>query len=230
MTRKISKRIKIIKEKIDTTKIYPMVEALELLQSTSKIKFIESVDVAVNLGIDTRKTPVRGSVLLPHGTGKTVRVAAFVQGEHAEAATKAKADIVGFEDLAKDIEKGQINFDVLIATPDAMPIVGKLGQILGPKGLMPNPKVGTVTTNVAEAVKNAKKGQVQYRADKFGIVHCTIGKINFKLNALKENLLVLIEALKKAKPHNVKGIYLKKITLSTTMGVGLALDLGSVKV
>jgi len=230
MTLKLSKRIKAIKEKVDTTKIYQASEALELLQSTTKTKFIESVDVAVNLGVDTRKTPVRGSVLLPHGTGKTVRVAAFVQGDQAEAATKAKADIVGFEDLAKDIKKGQIDFDVLIATPDAMPIIGKLGQILGPKGLMPNPKVGTVTTNVAEAVKNAKMGQIRYRADKFGIVHCTIGKANFKLNSLKENLQTLIEALKKAKPHNAKGIYLKKITLSTTMGVGLALDLGSVKI
>jgi len=230
MTLKLSKRIKAIKEKVDTTKIYQASEALELLQSTTKTKFIESVDVAVNLGVDTRKTPVRGSVLLPHGTGKTVRVAAFVQGDQAEAATKAKADIVGFEDLAKDIKKGQIDFDVLIATPDAMPIIGKLGQILGPKGLMPNPKVGTVTTNVAEAVKNAKKGQIQYRADKFGIVNCTIGKVNFKLNSLKENLQTLIEALKKAKPHNSKGVYLKKITLSTTMGVGLALDLGSVEI
>jgi large subunit ribosomal protein L1 len=230
MTQKLSKRIKAIKEKVDTAKIYPVAEALELLQSTSKTKFIESVDVAVNLGVDTRKTPVRGSVLLPHGTGKTVRVAAFVQGEHAKAATQAKADIVGFEDLASDIKKGKMDFDVLIATPDAMPVIGKLGQILGPKGLMPNPKVGTVTTNVAEAVKNAKMGQVQYRADKFGIVHCTIGKVNFKLNSLKENLQTLIEALKKAKPHNAKGVYLKKITLSTTMGVGLALDLGSVKI
>jgi len=222
--------MKTIKEKADITKFYSVADALELLQSTTGTKFIESVDAAVNLGVDTRKTPIRGSVILPHGTGKTVRVAAFVQGDQATAATKAKADIVGFEDLAENIKKGKIDFDVLIATPDAMPIVGKLGQILGPKGLMPNPKVGTVTTNVSEAVQNAKKGQVRYRADKYGIVHCTIGKVNFKLNSLKENLQILIEALKKAKPHNAKGIYLKKITLSTTMGVGLALDLGSVKV
>jgi large subunit ribosomal protein L1 len=228
MSRTLSKRTRAIREKIDVTKIYSATEALELLQSNSATKFIESVDAAVNLGVDTRKTPVRGSVLLPHGTGKTVCVAAFVQGENVAAAKKANADIIGFEDLAEDIKKGKIDFDILIASPDAMSHIGKLGQILGPKGLMPNPKVGTVTTNIFEAVKNAKMGQVQYRADKYGIVHSTIGKIDFKLNALKENLQTLVDALKKAKPHNVKGVYLKKITLSTTMGVGLRLDLSSI--
>ena len=228
MSLAISKRMKSLREKVDFAKYYSIAEALELLQSAASVKFVESVDVAVNLGVDTRKTPVRGSVVLPHGTGKTVRVAVFTQGEKATEALEAKADIVGFDDLAATIKKGEIAFDVLIATPDAMPVVGKLGQILGPKGLMPNPKVGTVTANIAEAVKNAKTGQVQYRADKYGIVHCSIGKVNFKLNALSENLQVLMLALHKAKPHNAKGIYLKRVTLSTTMGVGLSIDLGSI--
>lgn len=227
MSRKLSKRIKALKEKIDVTKIYSVMDAMDLLQSTTNTKFVESLDAAINLGVDTRKTPIRGSVVLPHGTGKTVRVAAFVQGDNAIAAKEAGADIIGFEDLAADIKNGKMEFDLLVATPDAMPHIGKLGQILGPRGLMPNPKVGTVTTNISEAVKNAKMGQVQYRADKYGIVHCTIGKVNFNLNSLRENLQTLVEALKKAKPNNVKGIYLKKITLSTTMGLGLRLDLNS---
>ncbi|MCK4609239.1 MAG: 50S ribosomal protein L1 [Gammaproteobacteria bacterium] len=227
---KLTKRNKAILEKIIVGKVYAITEAIDLMKECSKVKFAESVDVSVNLGIDARKSDqgVRGSTVLPHGTGKSVRVAVFAQGEQAEIATKAGADKVGFEDLAESIKGGEIDFDMVIATPDAMRVVGTLGQILGPKGLMPNPKVGTVTADVATAVKNAKTGQVQYRNDKAGIVHTTIGKINFDTNKLQENLSSLIAAIKKAKPSSSKGIYLKKITLSSTMGPGLAIDIATV--
>jgi large subunit ribosomal protein L1 len=223
---KISKRLQAIKQKIDRNKVYPVMEALQLIKETATAKFDESVDVAVNLGIDARKSDqmVRGSVVLPKGTGKTVRVAVFAQGANAEAAKAAGADIVGFDDLAADVKAGKMDFDVVIATPDAMRIVGQLGQILGPRGLMPNPKVGTVTPNVAEAVKNAKAGQVQYRTDKGGIVHCTIGRASFAPDDLKVNLLALVEALNKAKPAASKGIYMKKLSVSSTMGVGVRVD------
>jgi ribosomal protein L1, bacterial/chloroplast len=223
---KISKRLQAIKEKIDRNKAYPVMEALQLIKETATAKFDESVDVAVNLGIDARKSDqmVRGSVVLPKGTGKTVRVAVFAQGANAEAAKTAGADIVGFDDLAADVKAGKMEFDVVIATPDAMRVVGQLGQILGPRGLMPNPKVGTVTPNVAEAVKNAKAGQVQYRTDKGGIVHCTIGRASFSPDDLKVNLLALVEALNKAKPAASKGVYMKKLSVSSTMGVGVRVD------
>ncbi|MEW6133305.1 MAG: 50S ribosomal protein L1 [Pseudomonadota bacterium] len=223
---KISKRLQAIKQKIDRNKAYPVMEALQLIKETATAKFDESVDVAVNLGIDARKSDqmVRGSVVLPKGTGKTVRVAVFAQGANAEAAKAAGADIVGFDDLAADIKAGKMDFDVVIATPDAMRVVGQLGQILGPRGLMPNPKVGTVTPNVAEAVKNAKAGQVQYRTDKGGIVHCTIGRASFSPDDLKVNLLALVEALNKAKPAASKGVYMKKLSVSSTMGVGVRVD------
>ena len=223
---KISKRLQAIKEKIDRNKAYPVMEALQLIKETATAKFDESVDVAVNLGIDARKSDqmVRGSVVLPKGTGKTVRVAVFAQGANADAAKAAGADIVGFDDLAADVKAGKMDFDVVIATPDAMRIVGQLGQILGPRGLMPNPKVGTVTPNVAEAVKNAKAGQVQYRTDKGGIVHCTIGRASFTPDDLKVNLLALVEALNKAKPAASKGVYMKKLSVSSTMGVGVRVD------
>lgn len=217
---RISKRLQAIKQKIDRSKAYPLMEALQLVKETATAKFDESVDVAVNLGIDARKSDqmVRGSVVLPKGTGKTVRVAVFAQGANAEAAKAAGADIVGFEDLAADVKAGKMDFDVVIATPDAMRVVGQLGQILGPRGLMPNPKVGTVTPNVAEAVRNAKAGQVQYRTDKAGIVHCTIGRASFSPDDLKVNLLALVEALNKAKPATSKGVYMKKLSVSSTMG------------
>lgn len=223
---KISKRLQAIKEKIDRTKAYPVMEALQLIKETATAKFDESVDVAVNLGIDARKSDqmVRGSVVLPKGTGKSVRVAVFAQGANADTAKAAGADIVGFDDLAADVKAGKMDFDVVIATPDAMRIVGQLGQILGPRGLMPNPKVGTVTPNVAEAVKNAKAGQVQYRTDKAGIVHCTIGRASFTPDDLKVNLLALVEALNKAKPAASKGVYMKKLSVSSTMGVGIRVD------
>ncbi len=223
---KISKRLQAIKEKIDRNKAYPVMEALQLIKETATAKFDESVDVAVNLGIDARKSDqmVRGSVVLPKGTGKTVRVAVFAQGANADAAKAAGADIVGFDDLAADVKAGKMEFDVVIATPDAMRVVGQLGQILGPRGLMPNPKVGTVTPNVAEAVKNAKAGQVQYRTDKGGIVHCTIGRASFTPDDLKVNLLALVEALNKAKPAASKGVYMKKLSVSSTMGVGVRVD------
>ncbi len=223
---KISKRLQAIKQKIDRTKAYPVMEALQLIKETATAKFDESVDVAVNLGIDARKSDqmVRGSVVLPKGTGKTVRVAVFAQGANAEAAKAAGADIVGFDDLAADVKAGKMEFDVVIATPDAMRVVGQLGQILGPRGLMPNPKVGTVTPNVAEAVKNAKAGQVQYRTDKGGIVHCTIGRASFSPDDLKVNLLALVEALNKARPAASKGVYMKKLSVSSTMGVGVRVD------
>ncbi len=223
---KISKRLQAIKQKIDRTKAYPVMEALELIKETATAKFDESVDVSVNLGIDARKSDqmVRGSVVLPKGTGKTVRVAVFAQGANAEAAKAAGADIVGFDDLAADVKAGKMEFDVVIATPDAMRVVGQLGQILGPRGLMPNPKVGTVTPNVAEAVKNAKAGQVQYRTDKGGIVHCTIGRASFTPDDLKVNLVALVEALNKAKPAASKGVYMKRLSVSSTMGVGVRVD------
>lgn len=227
----ISKRRKIINEKIVAGKFHPIMEAFELLQSFPALKFVESVDVSVNLGIDTRKSDqtVRGAVLLPHGSGRKVRVGVFAQGDNVDKAKNAGADIIGFEDLAEKIKQGVIDFDVLIATPDAMRLVGQLGQILGPRGLMPNPKVGTVTADVATAVKNAKAGQVSYRADKGGVVHCTIGKLNFTPSALKENLLALMTDLKKSKPSSSKGIYIKKVVVSSTMGPGLVIDQSSIE-
>lgn len=225
----ISKRLQAIKNRIDRTRAYPVMEALQLVKETATAKFDESVDVAVNLGIDARKSDqmVRGSVVLPKGTGKTVRVAVFAQGANAEAAKAAGADIVGFDDLAADVKAGKMDFDVVIATPDAMRVVGQLGQILGPRGLMPNPKVGTVTPNVSEAVRNAKAGQVQYRTDKAGIVHCTIGRASFAADDLKVNLQALVEALQKARPTASKGVYLKKMSVSSTMGVGIRVDQAS---
>ena len=226
---KLSKRMKALEGKIQGGKNYPLDEALNLVKQTASAKFDESVDVAVNLGIDAKKSEqnVRGSAVLPRGTGKTVRVAVFAEGAAAEAAKKAGADIVGFQDLADQIKAGVMDFDVVIASPDAMRVVGQLGQILGPRGLMPNPKVGTVTPNVAKAVENAKAGQVQFRIDKGGIVHCSIGKASFGADALKENLVALMAALHKAKPATAKGIYIRKLTLSTTMGPGVVVDASS---
>lgn len=223
---KQSKRIKAITETLETGKQYGAEEAFGLLKSLSKVKFVESVDVSVNLGVDPRKSDqaVRGATVLPRGTGKTVRVAVFSQGANADTAKAAGADIVGMDDLAAQVKAGELNFDVVIASPDAMRVVGQLGQILGPRGLMPNPKVGTVTPDVATAVKNAKAGQVRYRTDKKGIIHCTIGKVNFEESALKENLEALLIDLKKLKPSTSKGVYLKKITVSSTMGPGLPID------
>jgi len=222
----VTKRQKALAGKIDRNKNYPIADALVLIKDTAKAKFNESVDVAVNLGVDAKKSDqvVRGSVVLPAGTGKTVRVAVFAQGPKAAEATAAGADIVGFDDLAADIKAGKMDFDIVIATPDAMKVVGQLGQILGPRGLMPNPKVGTVSMDVATAVKNAKAGQVQYRTDKAGIVHCTIGRATFSAEQLQTNLKALIEALQKAKPAASKGQYLKKISLSSTMGPGVRVD------
>ena len=227
---KLSKRQKAIRALVQPGKAYGIEEAVTLLASLPAAKFKESIDIAVNLGVDPRKSDqvVRGASVLPNGTGKTVRVAVFAQGANAEAAKAAGADIVGFDDLVASVQGGNLDFDVVIATPDAMRVVGKLGTILGPRGLMPNPKVGTVTQDVATAVRNAKGGQVRYRADKNGIVHCTIGKINFNAEALKGNFAALLTDLKKAKPSNAKGIYLKKATLSTTMGPGLTIDLASI--
>jgi len=220
------KRMKTQLAKVDRMKNYPLDEALQLLKSTASAKFDESVDVAINLGIDAKKSDqnVRGTAVMPRGTGKKVRVAVFAEGKAAEAAKAAGADIIGFQDLADKIKQGQIDFDLCIATPDAMKIVGQLGQILGPRGLMPNPKVGTVTPNVAKAVENAKAGQVQFRTDKAGIVHVAIGKASFESDALKENLLSLVAALNKSKPAASKGAFLKKVTISTTMGPGIRLD------
>jgi large subunit ribosomal protein L1 len=225
----ISKRFKEISGKADRRKSYPLLEALEIIKETATAKFDESIDIAVNLGIDAKKSDqtVRGSVVLPAGTGKTIRVAVFVQGDKAESALAAGADIVGFEDLAESIKAGKIDFDVVIASPDAMRIVGQLGQILGPRGLMPNPKVGTVTPDVAGAVKNAKAGQVQYRADKAGIIQCTIGRASFDLDELKQNALALVEALNKSRPATSKGVYLKKMAVSSTMGIGVQVDQAS---
>ncbi len=225
----ISKRVKSWQDKIDSEKLYPLTDALQLLNECSTVKFDESVEVAVNLGIDARKSEqaVRGATVLPKGTGKTVRVAVFAQGEQAEAAKAAGADVVGFEDLAERMQAGEMDFDVIVATPDAMPVVSKLGKVLGPRGLMPNPKVGTVNVDAAQAVVNAKAGQVRYRTDKNGIIHCAIGKVSFEVDALKENLESLLVDLNKAKPSSAKGIYLKKISLSTTMGPGIAVDQSS---
>ena len=223
---RLSKRMKSVRGKIDRSRAYPVDEALKLVKETAVAKFDESVDIAVNLGIDAKKSDqtVRGSVVLPAGTGKKVRVAVFTQGDKAKAAKDAGADIVGFEDLAAKIKEGFMDFDVVIASPDAMKVVGQLGQILGPRGLMPNPKVGTVSADVATAVKNAKAGQVQYRTDKAGIVQCTIGRASFTPEQLKTNFTALIEALNKAKPKDTKGVYLKKISVSSTMGAGVRID------
>jgi large subunit ribosomal protein L1 len=220
------KRFKAQFAKVDRERNYPLDDALKLIKQTASAKFDESVDVSINLGIDAKKSDqnVRGTAVMPRGTGKTVRVAVFAEGAAAEAAKKAGADIVGFQDLADQIKAGQINFDLCIATPEAMKIVGQLGQILGPRGLMPNPKVGSVTPNVAKAVESAKAGQVQFRTDKAGIVHCAIGKASFDAEALKENFGSLMAALNKAKPSTAKGVYIKKITVSTTMGPGIRLD------
>jgi large subunit ribosomal protein L1 len=217
--------------KVDRTKPYPVADAMKVVKENATAKFNESIDVAINLGIDVGKSDqtVRGSVVLPAGTGKSVRVAAFAQGDKAKAAKDAGADIVGMDDLAEQIKGGKIDFDVVIATPDAMRVVGQLGQILGPRGLMPNPKIGTVTQDVATAIKNAKAGQIQYRADKAGIVHCTIGRASFNVDALVENLKVLIDAVNKSKPSGIKGIYLKKISVSSTMGAGVRVDQASMQ-
>jgi len=226
---KLSKRAKLFAEKVDSDKSYAIDDAFALVKELATAKFPESIDVAVNLGIDAKKSDqvVRGSTIMPNGTGKTVRVAVFTAGANAEAAKEAGADIVGMEDLAEDVKKGNMGFDVVIASPDAMRVVGALGQVLGPRGLMPNPKVGTVTPNVAEAVKNAKSGQVRYRADKGGIIHASIGKADFDVAALKGNLDALIADLNKAKPAAAKGVYLKKLAVSSTMGPGVAVDISS---
>jgi large subunit ribosomal protein L1 len=220
------KRLRNLYQKVGTSEQSSVDDVMQLVKGSASCKFDESVDVAVNLGIDPRKSDqnVRGTTVLPRGTGKTVRIAVFAQGEQAEAAKKAGADVVGFDDLAESIKAGNLEFDTIIATPDAMKIVGKLGPVLGPRGLMPNPKSGTVTPNVAKAVQNAKAGQVQYRNDKAGIVHCSIGKASFEVDALKENFLTLMEAVRKSKPANSKGIYIKRVTVSTTMGPGIRLD------
>lgn len=229
---KLSKRQKAINEKIDSTKQYGIDEAVGLLKELSNVKFAETVDVAINLGIDPRKSDqsVRGATTLPHGTGKTVRVAVFTQGANAEAAKAAGADFVGMEELAEQVKGGMMDFDVVVADPAAMRVVGQLGQILGPRGLMPNPKTGTVTPDVATAVRNAKAGQVRFRADKGGIIHGGIGKVSFELSALKENLEALVNDLKKIKPSTSKGVYLKKVSLSTTMGPGLTIDLSTLEI
>lgn len=223
---KLSKRMKAARSKVDRSKAYPVDDALKLVKETALAKFDESVDIAVNLGIDAKKSDqtVRGSVVLPAGTGKKVRVAVFTQGDKAKAAKEAGADIVGFDDLAAKVKEGFMDFDVVIATPDAMKVVGQLGQILGPRGLMPNPKVGTVSPDVVQAVKNAKAGQVQYRTDKTGVVQCTIGRASFTPDQLKTNLMALIEALNKSRPKDTKGVYLKKISISSTMGAGVRID------
>lgn len=226
---KLTKRQKVISEKVVIGKLYAADEAISLLNELPTAKFKEALDIAINLGVDPRKSDqvVRGASVLPNGTGKNVRVAVFAQGDNAEAAKAAGADIVGFEDLAEKIKGGEMDFDVVIASPDAMRVVGRLGQILGPRGLMPNPKVGTVTPDVANAVKNAKAGQVRYRTDKAGIIHCSVGQVGFDADAVKQNLEHLLVDLKKAKPATTKGIYIKKITISSTMGPGLTIDQGS---
>lgn len=223
---KAGKRMRRLREGKDSTQPVGIDEALKLVKETASCKFDESVDVAVNLGIDARKSDqnVRGTTVMPRGTGKKVRIAVFAEGEQAEEAKQAGADIVGFQDLADDVKSGKLDFDIAIATPDAMKIVGKLGQILGPRGLMPNPKVGTVTPKVAKAVENVKAGQVQYRNDKAGIIHCSIGKASFEVDALKDNLIALMEAVHKARPSNAKGTYIERVTVSTTMGPGVRLD------
>lgn len=227
---KLSKKAKLVKSKVDRSKQYALADAVQILKELASTKFAEAIDVSVNLGVDPRKSDqnVRGATVLPNGTGKTVRVAVFTQGPNADAATAAGADIVGMEDLAELVKKGEMNFDVVIASPDAMRVVGQLGQILGPRGLMPNPKVGTVTADVATAVKNAKSGQVRYRTDKSGIIHCTLGKVEFDAAAIQGNLDALLADLRKAKPTAAKGVYIKKVTLSSTMGPGLWLDPASI--
>ena len=228
----MSKRIKAIREKVAPGKIYSIDEALGLIKDLSAVKFAESVDVSVNLGVDPRKSDqvVRSSTVLPNGTGKTVRVAVFTQGANAEAAKAAGADVVGMDELAEAMKGGDLNYDVVIASPDAMRVVGQLGQLLGPRGLMPNPKVGTVATDVAAAVRNAKAGQVRYRTDKGGIIHCSIGKVGFEVDALKENLRALLADLQKLKPSTAKGVYMKKVTVSSTMGPGIQVDQASLEV
>ncbi|PID63235.1 MAG: 50S ribosomal protein L1 [Gammaproteobacteria bacterium] len=229
---KISKRMKALREKVDANKLYDAVEALELVKSLSTVKFTESVDVAINLGVDPRKSDqvVRGASTLPNGTGKSVRVAVFAQDANAEAAKAAGADKVGFEDLADEIKRGEIDFDVVIATPDAMRVVGQLGTILGPKGLMPNPKVGTVTQDVEKAVKDAKGGQVRFRTDKNGIIHCSVGNVSFEAAALKQNIEHLIADLNKLKPASAKGVFLQKVAVSSTMGVGVGVDVATLEI
>ena len=229
---KLSKRVRAAREKIDRVRLYPVNEALELVKECATAKFDESIDLSVNLGIDARKSDqlVRGSVVLPAGTGKSVRVAVFAQGDKAELAKAAGADVVGFDDLAAEVKSGTIDFDLCIATPDAMRVVGQLGQILGPRGLMPNPKVGTVTMDVETAVKNAKAGQVQYRTDKAGIVHATVGRASFSAEQLLENVNALVEALVKARPAAAKGVYLRRVAVTSTMGVGLKIDPATVNV
>lgn len=226
---KLTKRARLIAEKVEATKFYSVEEAVVLLSELSTVKFKESIDVSVNLGVDPRKSDqvVRGSTVLPHGAGKDVRVAVFAQGANAEAAKEAGADVVGFDDLAEQVKAGNLDFDVVIASPDAMRIVGQLGQILGPRGLMPNPKVGTVTPDVATAVRNAKAGQARYRTDKNGIIHAAVGSIEFAADAIRGNLEALLTDLRRAKPASSKGVYLKKVTLSSTMGPGLQIDLGA---
>ena len=228
---KVSKRVRAIREKVDAGKVYPLNEAVALLKELSSVKFEETVDVAVRLGIDPRKSDqaVRGATTLPNGTGKTVRVAVFAQGDAAEAAKAAGADLVGMDDLAEQVKAGNLDFDVVVASPDAMRVVGQLGQILGPRGLMPNPKTGTVTPDVVTAVKNAKAGQIRYRADKNGIIHGGLGVLSFEADAIKGNLEALITDLKRVKPASAKGVYLKKITLSSTMGPGLTIDPASLE-
>jgi len=229
---KLTRRMKIFAEKVDQQKAYPIDEAVTLLSDLAKTKFKESIDVSVNLGVDPRKSDqvVRGATTLPHGTGKSVRVAVIAQGEAADQAREAGADVVGFEDLAERIKGGELDFDVLVATPDSMRIVGQLGKILGPRGLMPNPKTGTVTPDVATAVANSKAGQVQFRADRGGIVHGSVGQVGFSTTQVKENVEALIADLKKSKPASAKGVYLKKITLSTTMGPGISVDQASLEI
>lgn len=228
---KLSKRKQAIRDAVDPDKQYAVGEAFDLIKSLPAAKFVESVDVSVNLGVDPRKSDqvVRGSTVMPNGTGKTIRVAVFTQGANAEAAKAAGADIVGMDDLAAEVRQGMLDFDVVVASPDAMRVVGQLGQILGPRGLMPNPKVGTVTPDVAKAVKNAKGGQVQFRTDKAGIIHSAIGNVSFESGALEDNLNTLLAALVKLKPSSAKGVYIKKVSVSTTMGAGVSLDTGSLE-
>jgi large subunit ribosomal protein L1 len=227
---KLSKRAQAISEKLEADKFYAIDDALALIKEMPAAKFVEAVDVAVNLGVDPRKSDqvVRSATVLPHGTGKTVRVAVFTQGANADAAKEAGADVVGMDELADEMKKGDLNYDVVIASPDAMRVVGQLGQILGPRGLMPNPKVGTVSPDVAAAVKNAKAGQVRYRTDKAGIIHCSIGKVDFAVDALRENLEALLADLQKIKPSSAKGVYLKKVTISSTMGPGVPVDVSTI--
>lgn len=226
---RLSKRYQAMAGKVDRTRLYPLTDAITIVKQNATAKFNESIDVAINLGIDAKKSDqtVRGSVVLPAGTGKSVRVAVFAQGDKVKAAQDAGADIVGLDDLAAEIKGGKMEFDVVIATPDTMRVVGQLGQILGPRGLMPNPKVGTVTQDVAAAVKNAKAGQVQYRADKTGVVQCTIGRASFTVDALVENLKALLDAVNKSRPSGIKGVYLKKVSVTSTMGIGVRVDQGS---